>query len=445
MKEGSKTIIGFSKLSKRNKIKWIVENFFIDPEAVMNELVSYWFDNVDQQRVFDGFSENTISNYPLPYSIAPNFLIDGVPYAIPMVTEESSVVAAAARSAKFWLQHGGFRTKVLNVEKTGQVHFTWSGELDAFMLQFDALKERMKKEAAGIVANMEKRGGGVLDVQLKTLGNEMYQLFVTFDTVDSMGANFINTVLESFGQTLRAFVAEQTTWPEDWRMVEIIMSILSNYTPNCTVYAEVTCAIDALAPLAKNGNAVSFAKKFAKAVELAEMDVYRAVTHNKGIFNGMDAVVLATGNDFRAFEANGHAYASKSGTYKSLSKCKLTDGLFTFSLEVPVVVGTIGGLTNLHPFAKRSLELLGNPTAKQLMSIIAAVGLAQNFSALTSLVTTGIQAGHMKMHLSNILEQLQATVDEREAVQKAFEKEVIAHHAVVSFLEDYRKTKKISK
>ncbi|MCY7327305.1 MAG: hydroxymethylglutaryl-CoA reductase, partial [Saprospiraceae bacterium] len=179
----------------------------------------------------------------------------------------------------------------------------------------------------------------------------------------------------------------------------------------------------------------TLADRFATAVRIANIDPYRATTHNKGIFNGIDAVVLATGNDFRAIEACGHAYASRGGHYHSLSRCKVSDGVFRFELEIPLALGTVGGLTALHPLAKYSLELLGHPSARELMCIVACAGLAQNFAAVRSLVTTGIQQGHMKMHLTNILHHLGASDEEAAAAQFHFSKQTVSFSAVRTYLE----------
>jgi hydroxymethylglutaryl-CoA reductase len=216
------------------------------------------------------------------------------------------------------------------------------------------------------------------------------------------------------------------------------MSILSNYVPDCIVRAEVSCPIEDLAEKhIENPN--EFATKFVQAVQIAEIEPFRAVTHNKGIMNGIDAVVLATGNDFRAVEAGIHAYASKTGQYSSLSHAKIENGIFSFWLEIPLALGTVGGLTSLHPLVKLSLEMLEKPSAKELMQIVAVAGLAQNFAALRSLTTTGIQDGHMKMHLNNILNQFEANDEERHLIKKHFKHHVVSHSAVVDFLENLRK------
>jgi hydroxymethylglutaryl-CoA reductase len=181
-----------------------------------------------------------------------------------------------------------------------------------------------------------------------------------------------------------------------------------------------------------------YARKFVQAVEIAQVEPFRAVTHNKGIMNGIDAVVLATGNDFRAVAAGAHAFASKDGSYKSLTGASITEGIFEFWIEIPLSLGTVGGLTKLHPLARLSMEILQNPSAKELMQITAVAGLAQNFAALRALTTTGIQHGHMKMHLMNILNQLEANVHEKELIIEAFQHKTVTHSAVAEYLHHLR-------
>ena len=439
MKE--KTISGFSKLSKTGKIKWIVENFFKDPEKVMRELKSYWHSNEDQQKILDGFSENTISNYPMPYGVAPNFVIDGKTYCVPMVIEESSVVAAASSAAKFWMSRGGFKTEILGTEKEGQIHFKWKGAPEKFNSVLDELKSMIHINTKNLTKNMEERGGGISDIIFIDYTDQIpdyYQLRLTFETCDSMGANFINSVLEESSSCLEEFILNQALFENEEKDVDIIMSILSNYTPNCKVRASVSCPIEDLGTFPNNMTAAQFAEKFMTAVKIAKIDPFRAATHNKGIFNGIDAVVLATGNDFRAVEACGHSYASRSGTYSSLSDCELREGHFHFWLEIPLAIGTVGGLTSLHPIAKTSLELLENPGAEELMRITAATGLAQNFAAVRSLITTGIQKGHMKMHLINILNHLNASEAEMNAAIDHFSESGISFTKVREFIESMR-------
>jgi hydroxymethylglutaryl-CoA reductase len=439
-----KTVTGFSKLTKLGKIRWVAENFFISPRQVVDELISFWHKDEEQQRILDGFSENTLSNFYLPFGVAPNFIINEKPYAVPMVIEESSVVAAAASAAKFWMNKGGFRAEVIATKKLGQVHFSWAGDIRLLQSKFSELKKQLREDTAHITANMEKRGGGILDIQLVDLSAQepdCYQLKASFETCDSMGANFINSVLEEFANTLKVFIDKDPELARNGGTPEIIMSILSNYTPDCLVRAWVECPIAELGNVCDGMAPELFAEKFAKAVRIACIDPYRATTHNKGIFNGIDAVVLATGNDFRAIEACGHTYAARDGQYRSLSSCTVEKGIFKFWIELPLAVGTVGGLTKLHPIARRSLEMLGNPSASELMQIIAATGLAQNFAAVRSLVTTGIQKGHMKMHLLNILNHLEATEKESGRVVAHFEERVVSFTAVREYLDLLRKGK----
>lgn len=435
--EAKKFISGFSKMSKEEKIQWISDFYNKDGKLDLKMFEAFWQKDESLQKVLENFSENTISNFPMPFGIAPNFHINDKVYAVPMVIEESSVVAAASSAAKFWMDKGGFKCEVLGTVKIGQLHFKFSGGVDALREHFDRIKSTLIESVEAITVNMRKRGGGVLDMELVDFSKQednYYQLRVSFETCDSMGANFINSVLEQFGHELKAYLNNH--YKEE--QTEIVMAILSNLTPNCIVRASVSCPIDALDAISPAFSGAEFAERFRMAVRIAEIDPYRATTHNKGIYNGVDSVVLATGNDFRAVEACGHAYASKDGSYASLSHCTLEEGIFKFWIDLPIALGTVGGLTKLHPLANVALEILGRPSAQELMSIIAAVGLAQNFAALRSLVTTGIQKGHMKMHLKNILTQFNANAAEEQAVTTYFSNKVISHSAVRDYLMDLR-------
>jgi hydroxymethylglutaryl-CoA reductase len=436
--QNNKQISGFSKLNKTDKLRWLAEHFTLEPTETERVLTGFWHADADLQRILDGFSENTLSNFPLPYGIAPNFTINGKTYAVPMVIEESSVVAAASSAAKYWQSRGGFHAEMISTVKLGQVHFLWNGDFQKLQSVFPALKQQLLEDAADLTCNMEKRGGGVLNIELLNFSNlepDYYQLRVSFETCDSMGANFINSVLERFSSTLEVFVQTHPIFDETERDVDMVMAILSNYTPDCLVRAWVECSVE---HLSDEGDAAYFAEKFRRAVRIAHIDPYRATTHNKGIFNGIDAVVLATGNDFRAVEACGHTYAARDGQYRSLSFCTIENGIFKFWLDLPLALGTVGGLTKLHPLAKLSLEILGNPTAQELMQIVAVTGLAQNFAALRSLVTTGIQKGHMKMHLTNVLNHLGANYAEAQEAAYFFADKVVSFTAVREFLEEAR-------
>jgi hydroxymethylglutaryl-CoA reductase len=431
---------GFSKLSKEEKIDWIVSQYFTNPQEAKQTVTQYWNSDENIQKLHDEFIENTISNFYLPLGVAPNFKINGKNYTIPMAVEESSVVAAAAKAAKFWSERGGFKATVLNTEKIGQVHFLFSGKFEKLHAFFQSIKAQFFADTENFTKNMQKRGGGILDITLVDKTNELpnyFQLHATFNTKDSMGANFINTCLEQFAKTLENQAQHYEAFSEEEKKIQIIMSILSNYVPNCIVRAEVSCPVEQLSDDA-NIDSKEFAEKFVTAIKIAEIEPYRAVTHNKGIMNGIDAVVLATGNDFRAIEAGAHAYASRNGKYSSLSHAKIENGIFTFWIDIPLALGTIGGLTNLHPLVKFSMEMLGKPNAEELMKIVAVTGLAQNFAAVRSLTTTGIQKGHMKMHLMNILNQHHATKQEKQQVLDYFSNTTISHSLVVDYLEKIR-------
>ncbi len=424
-------ISGFSKLDKTEKIDWVCDNYLKDSPEAQAIIKQYWNDNLKLQKLHDEFAENTISNYYLPFGLAPNFRIDNTLFCLPMAIEESSVVAAAGKAAKFWDDRGGFKTKVISTTKVGQVHFTYKGDYHTLESVFKTNKSQFFEEASEITKNMEKRGGGIKDIELKDKTDNLehyYQLHCTFETVDAMGANFINSCLEQFGKTLEKIAHALE--------VEVIMCILSNYVPECLVRAEVTCPIEEMAT--NKEDAYNFSRRFKQAVDIANVEPYRAVTHNKGIMNGIDAIVLATGNDFRAVEAGVHAYAAKDGQYKSLTHVNIEDGQFKFWIEIPIAVGTVGGLTSLHPLVKIALRILGNPSAEQLMRIIAVAGLAQNFGAVSSLVTDGIQKGHMKMHLLNILNQFEASNEEKAEAISYFKTHSATHNAVVDFINRIR-------
>lgn len=436
----TKPINGFSKLSKSEKIEWLAENYLNRNKNAVSILKQYWNDDEKLQKLHDEFIENTVSNFYLPLGLAPNFLINGKYYVIPMAIEESSVVAAASKAAKFWSERGGFKASVINQKKNGQVHFLFSGDFSKLEKLFKNIEPKLREAVKPITRNMEKRGGGILSIDLidKTQDLEnYYQLFAKFDTRDSMGANFINSCLEKFAEVLQEEASKFEEFNAKEKELQIIMSILSNYVPECIVRAEVSCPVAELSE-DKSMTGEQFAEKFIQAVKIAEIEPYRAVTHNKGAMNGIDAVVLATGNDFRAVEAGIHAYASRNGSYSSLTQASVENGIFKFWMEIPLTLGTVGGLTSLHPLVKLALDILQNPSAGELMEITAVAGLAQNFAALRSLTTTGIQQGHMKMHLMNILNQHEATEVEKTEMVEYFTHHTITHSSVIEQLDKMR-------
>lgn len=431
-------VSGFSKKTKAEKAQWVAETFASDPAQTLEVFKTYNHPNHTVQELHDEFIENTLANYYLPFAIAPNFLIDQKVYAIPMVIEESSVVAAASKAAKFWADKGGFRTQIVGTEKVGHVHLNYFGPAKKLFAFFEQHRAAFETALKPLSSSMEKRGGGIRSIQLVDNTRKLegyYHIALSFETKDAMGANFINSCLEQLAQDFRTRASEAFL---DEEVPEVVMSILSNYVPNCTVRAWVSCPVDQLAYEGVDGR--TFAKKFCRAVAIAQAEPYRAVTHNKGIMNGIDAVVIASGNDFRAVEAGVHAYASRDGQYRSLTKAFVTDAQeLHFELEVPLALGTVGGLTGLHPLVKQALDILGKPSAEDLMRITAVAGLAQNFAALSSLVTTGIQKGHMKMHLLNLLNAEGASSAEKETLVAHFSDKTVSSAAVKQALNQLRK------
>jgi len=426
-------IPGFSKLSREEKMDAVSLHCGLDDAERM---LLNRFLHPTNQAVFDGFSENTLSNYFLPYGVAPGFVVNGREYVVPMVTEESSVVAAAAKGAAFWAQRGGFQAQILNTVKVGQIIFTYNGSDEELRACLPELKIILPRVTTAVTKAMQQRGGGITGMNFFPIPGveNTWQLRVEFQTVDSMGANFINSCLELMAPEL-CFILNQKG--DVNKVAEISMSILSNYTPDCLVECSVECDVEELAGIAGNYSAGEFAQRFEQAVKVAQNDIYRAVTHNKGILNGIDAVALATGNDFRAVEAGAHAYAASHNGYRSLTEISVNDR-FHYTLRLPLALGTVGGLTRNHPLAALSLRILQQPDARQLMQIVASVGLSNNFMAISSLITHGIQRGHMKLHLTNILQTLQATENEKRVVLDYFQHRTVSFTAVKEFIGQLR-------
>jgi hydroxymethylglutaryl-CoA reductase len=436
-----KAVSGFSKMTKEQKINWLSSELEGEAAELVANMPMYWHQDTNVQKRLDEFSENTLTNFNLPFGISPNFLINGKLYSVPMVIEESSVVAAASLGAKFWIERGGFKSKVISTKKIGQVHFLWQGDKQKLNAFFAKVKEELLLSVHHLAVNMEKRGGGILSLDLVDMTEQLenyYQLKLNFNTCDAMGANFINSILEEIASNLKQKASLEASFDSSEKDLNIIMCILSNYTPECLVECSVECPVEQLGTFAGGMGPQEFAQRFSTAVKIAEIDPNRAVTHNKGIMNGIDSVVLATGNDFRAIEACAHAYAARDGQYRSLSSVSVKDDIFKFSIRIPLAVGTVGGLTTLHPLAKTSLAILERPSAPQLMQVMAAVGLAQNFSAVKSLVTTGIQKGHMKLHLLNVLNQLGATASQIEKSKEYFSDKIVSFSCVRNYLDSIK-------
>lgn len=428
-------IQGFSKYSKQQRINALIQKYNFQ-EDLATWLGSFEASDETIRKIIADLSENPVSSFHLPFSIAPNFVVNGKNLFFPLVSEESSVVAALANAAGFWAHRGGFHAEVLGTEKKGQVHFIWKGKADKLRLLFPEIKVQLLAESKFLTTKMVQRGGGITGIELKSLPHVLpnyFQLDAAFETCDAMGANFINSCLEQFAKSLQSYFMNTEKVSDDERDCEIIMSILSNYTPESRVRAWVECPITDLLEGKKPENNNKFAEKFEQAIRISQADISRAVTHNKGIFNGIDALAIATGNDFRAIEACGHAYAARNGQYSGLTDVQVQNGIFHFSIELALSVGVVGGVTAVHPLAKLAMQILGNPSAEELMMYLAVAGLASNFGAIKALVSVGIQQGHMKMHLSNIMNQLHIPEGKREEIQQYFQDKTVSFSAVEEY------------
>ncbi|MCB5157903.1 hydroxymethylglutaryl-CoA reductase, degradative [Streptococcus mutans] len=334
--------------------------------------------------------ENVLGTFSLPFALAPDFLIDGKEYQVPFVTEEPSVVAAASFAAKIIKRSGGFSTKIHNRQILGQVALYDVDDFDKAhknILDKKALLLSLANEAHPSIV---KRGGGACDLMTEIKGSFLI-VYLSVDTKEAMGANIVNTMLETLAAPLEELSGGQS-----------LMAILSNYATEALVAAQ--CQVNLRFLSRDKTEAKKLARKMDLASQLAQIDVYRASTHNKGIFNGIDALVLATGNDWRAIEAGGHAYASRDSHYRGLSAWSYDDKneILEGKITLPMPIATKGGSIGLNPTVQCAYDLLGNPTAKELAAIIAAVGLAQNFAALKALTSTGIQTGHMKLQAKSL-------------------------------------------
>jgi len=434
-------IQGFSKYSKQQRINALIQKYGFDPDLA-ERLSSFEANDKSTQKIIDDLSENPISSFPFPFSIAPNFVVNGKNLFFPLVSEESSVVAALSNAAGFWARRGGFHAEVLGTEKRGQVHFCWNGNPEYLQSLFPEIRSKLLAESYFLTAKMEERRGGILSIELKLLPHILpnyFQLDVGFETCDAMGANFINSCLEQFGKSLHEYFLTSEKVSAGQRECEIIMAILSNYTPESRIRAWVECPVTELLEGKTEAECIEFARKFEQAIRISQADVSRAVTHNKGIFNGIDALAVATGNDFRAIEACGHAFAARNGRYAGLTDVQIQDGKFRFGIELALAVGVVGGVTAVHPLAKLAMQILDHPSAKELMMYLAVAGLASNFGAVKALVSVGIQQGHMKMHLSNILNQLQIPEEHRAEILTYFLDKTVSFSEVENYWKNLKR------
>lgn len=377
---------GFAKLSPTERIEALLKEGLLtwDEAQILKEQQGLPLSIADQ------LTENVLSTFDLPFSLAPYFLINGQDYVLPMVTEEPSVVAAASYAAKLIQRSGGFTTQVHQRQMIGEIALTDVRDVEMASKRILEDKKTLLQLANEAYPSIVKRGGGARDLWIENK-RDFLIVYLAVDPKEAMGANMLNTMLEALTEPIQELSGGQ-----------VLMAILSNLATRSLVSAR--CAIDFKALSRNPEEATAIAQRMELASQLAQVDPYRAATHNKGIFNGIDALVLATGNDWRAIEAGAHAYAAQSGPYKGLShwKSQPEEKKLYGEITLPMPVATKGGSIGLNPTVQVSHRLLGEPSAIELAGIIASLGLAQNFAALKALVTTGIQAGHMKLQARSL-------------------------------------------
>ncbi len=414
---------GFSKLTREQRF-----NRLIEMGALKREDVKFLSQGgIKDFTLAENFIENVIGYFQLPLGVATNFCIDGQEILIPMAVEETSIVAAASKTAKWVREFGEINTKTLGHLIIGQIQIAKVKNFDFLAAQIALHKDNLVQDANRQVAkSMVERGGGVKDIEIRRLprgdGFEMAILHVLADPCDAMGANIINQVCEFLKKPIEELTGETVT-----------MCILSNLVDTKLTQAQVRLS----------GIDVDLAMRICEASLFAQQDPYRAATNNKGVLNGIDPVLIATGNDWRAVEAGVHSYAAKSGQYRSITKWEYTNDELLGTLIAPIVVGTIGGVTKLHPTAQICLNMLDVENASHLSRILAAVGLVQNLGALKALTTVGIIEGHMKLHIKNLTMGAGASADEMSYVQNKLEeilklKKRISLHNAVEVLTELR-------
>ncbi|WP_276420617.1 hydroxymethylglutaryl-CoA reductase, degradative [Lactococcus garvieae] len=362
----------------------------------------------------DNLIENQISEFELPMGLAQNFVINGKKYLVPMVTEEPSVIAAASNGAKI---AGNFQTVLSERLMRGQIVFYDVEQADPLMQTIEENQAGIFRAAKEAYPSIFKRGGGLRQVSSRAFEAEGF-VSVDFkvDVRDAMGANIVNAILEGVANLFRTWFPEQ----------KILFSILSNYATESLVKANCEIPVERLS---KGNNGQEVAEKIQAASRFSKVDPYRAATHNKGIMNGINAVVLATGNDTRAVASGIHAYASKEGRYQGLAEWYVKDGLLFGSLELPLPVATVGGAVKVLPKAQAALELLEITEAKELAQVMAAVGLAQNLAALRALVSEGIQQGHMSLQVRALAMTVGAKDEEITILSEKLRQEKVMNQA----------------
>ncbi len=380
---------GFSKKSYHERLELLQAQALLSPE----KQTSLEQDEQVSLAVADQLSENVVGTFSLPYSIIPELVVNGQDYTVPYVTEEPSVVAAASYASKIIKRAGGFTAQVHERQMIGQVALYQVADPEQAQEKIVSKKAELLELANQAYPSIVKRGGGARDLHVEQIKGEtdFLVVYLHVDTQEAMGANMLNTMLEALKPVL-----------EELSQGQSLMGILSNYATDSLVTASCRIAFRYLSPQRDQGREI--AEKIALASQFAQVNPYRAATHNKGIFNGIDAILIATGNDWRAIEAGAHAFASRDGRYQGLSQWTLDMEReeLVGEMTLPMPVATKGGSIGLNPRVALSHELLGNPSAKELAQIIVSIGLAQNFAALKALVSTGIQQGHMKLQAKSL-------------------------------------------
>lgn len=385
LEERKETLLNHPLLTKEAKEQ--LKNGLSLPESVAGQMV-----------------ENQIEIYGLPYGIVPEIIVNGKSYIVPMVTEEPSVIAAASYASKLINLAGGTTTIQEKREMIGEIAIVKSPlTLEAVKAKLEEQKESLFTIANNAHPSIVKRGGGIRSVWVEEKSSDkerFYIFYVSVDTKEAMGANMLNTILESLVSPIEAMTAGES-----------IMAILSNLATNSVVTAK--CVLSPRILDTKTTKGKDVVDRIALASEFSKADPYRATTHNKGIMNGIDSVVIATGNDWRAIESGAHAFASLSGQYQPLTNwTKDEEGNLVGTITLPLPVGTVGGSISIHPGAQFAHELLGHPSAVELAGIIASIGLAQNLAAVRALVTDGIQKGHMRLQAKSLGLAVGATEEE---------------------------------
>ena len=380
---------GFSKKSYHERLELLRDQALLSPD----KQTSLEQDEQVSLAVADQLSENVVGTFSLPYSIIPEILVNGQDYTVPYVTEEPSVVAAASYASKIIKRAGGFTAQVHQRQMIGQVALYQVANPELAQEKIASKKAELLELANQAYPSIVKRGGGARDLRVEQIKGEtdFLVVYLHIDTQEAMGANMLNTMLEALKPVL-----------EELSQGQSLMGILSNYATDSLVTASCRIAFRYLSRQKDQGRGI--AEKITLASQFAQADPYRAATHNKGIFNGIDAILIATGNDWRAIEAGAHAFASRDGHYQGLSRWTLDFEReeLVGEMTLPMPVATKGGSIGLNPRVALSHELLGNPSAKELAQLIVSIGLAQNFAALKALVSTGIQQGHMKLQAKSL-------------------------------------------